>query len=108
MSYNRLFFALYRGLVYCFFYDWQVIYPAGVTSGWTVLTGSTVTATAANSITYVTTGTVGTYRVEARTIKTGCSASAWVSSANLVTARSIALSKTIIDDPDRVRRLGIC
>ncbi len=91
-------------------YEWQVIYPTGVTTGWTVkgttTNGSTVTATTANSITYVTTGTVGTYRVEARTIRTGCSASAWVSSANVVTARAIALSKSEILDPDTGEKVG--
>ncbi|MBD0259909.1 MAG: hypothetical protein ICV83_29670 [Cytophagales bacterium] len=76
-------------------YEWRVIYPAGATAGWTVKSG---TATGAASITYVTNGTTGSYRVEARAVRAGCSASGWVSSPVIAAAPSISLSSTPIFD----------
>jgi hypothetical protein len=69
-------------------YEWRVIYPTGVSTGWTVngTNGSTITPTTGPSITYTTNiannAPTGTYRVEARAVRAGCAASGWVSSAS--------------------------
>jgi len=79
-------------------YEWRVIYPAGITAGWTVKSG---TAAGASSITYVTNTTTGSYRVEVRAVQAGCTASGWVSSPVVTTVPRVALSVIpILDEWD--------